>query len=486
MAVEIGAVVGDWWQDINESTQWQDGIFYTLCAAYALVSSVALIQFIRIELRVPENGLTTQKVFHFMNFIVNAVRAVAFGFHKHVFIMHPKALVLILLDLPGLLFFSTYTLLATSLPTDKFRVVYISVNAAMYLIQVCIWVYLWIDDNSVVELIGKIFIAVVSILAALGFMVYGGRLFFLLRRFPIDSTGRTKKLHEFSSYSFVELVMDLKSSFPYDHMFQRLTAPIYGYQVKIISIRLDQLQPYASLASLSDVLLSAFDADASLDVLNHPVLNLIYYMLVEILPSALVLYILRKLPPKTMVGDWWQDINDSTQWQDGIFYTLCAAYALVSTVALIQLIRIELRVPEYGWTTQKARSLPSDKLRVFYISVNAAMYFIQVCIWVYLWIDDNSVVELIGKIFIAVVSILAALSFLAYGGRLFFMLRRFPIESKGRRKKLHEVLLSAFDADASLDVLDHPLVEILPSALVLFILRKLPPKRISAQYHSIC
>lgn len=140
------------------------------------------------------------------------------------------------------------------------------------------------------------------------------------------------------------------------------------------------------------------------------------------------------------------------------------------------------------------------------------MYFIQVCIWVYLWIDDNSVVELIGKIFIAVLSILAALSFLVYGGRLFFMLKRFPIESKGRRKKLHEVgsvtaicftcflircfvvLLSAFDADASLDVLDHPvlnfiyymLVEILPSALVLYILRKLPPKRISAQYHPIC
>lgn len=25
-------------------------------------------------------------------------------------------------------------------------------------IQVCIWIYVWIDDNSVVELIGKIFI----------------------------------------------------------------------------------------------------------------------------------------------------------------------------------------------------------------------------------------------------------------------------------------------------------------------------------------
>ncbi|KAH8512115.1 hypothetical protein H0E87_009352 [Populus deltoides] len=184
-AMEIGAMVGDWWEEINESTQWQDGIFYALCGAYALVSAVALIQLIRIELRVPEYGWTTQKVFHLMNFIVNGVRAIVFGFHKQVFTMNPQALVLVLLDLPGLLFFSTYTLLvlfwaeiyhqARSLPTDKLRVVYISVNVAMYFVQVCIWVYLWVDDNSIVELIGKIFIAVVSILAALGFLVYGGR-----------------------------------------------------------------------------------------------------------------------------------------------------------------------------------------------------------------------------------------------------------------------------------------------------------------------
>ncbi|PHU04503.1 Tobamovirus multiplication protein 1 [Capsicum chinense] len=238
---------------------------------------------------------------------------------------------------------------------------------------------------------------------------------------------------------------------------------------------------------------------------------------------------------------WWDEVNESVEWQDGIFYSLCAAFALVSSVALIQLIRIQLRVPEYGWTTQKvfhfmnfvacffsqhihflfyfglryitrqARSLPTDKLRTFYISVNGAIYFIQACIWGYLWMNDNSTVEFIGKIFIAVVSFIAALGFLLYGGRLFSMLRRFPIESKGRRKKLHEVgsvtaicftcflircfvvALSAFDADASLDVLDHPvlnliyyvLVEILPSALVLYILRKLPPKRVSAQYHPI-
>lgn len=260
----------DWWDDINESTRWQDALFFSLSGAYALVAAVALIQLVRIELRVPEYGWTTQKVFHLMNFIVNGVRALVFAFHKQVFVLQPKVLTLVLLDLPGLLFFSTYTLLvlfwaeiyhqARSLPSDKLKIYYLSINGAMYFIQVCIWIYLWIDDNSVVELIGRIFIAVISIIAALGFLLYGGRLFSMLRRFPIESKGRRKKLHEVGS----------------------VTAICFTCFIIRCSV----------------VLLSAFDSDASLDVLDHPILNLLYYMLVEILPSALVLYILRKLPPK--------------------------------------------------------------------------------------------------------------------------------------------------------------------------------------------
>lgn len=41
--------------------------------------------------------------------------------------------------------------------------------------------------------------------------------------------------------------------------------------------------------------------------------------------------------------------------------------------------------------------------------------------------------------FLAFVSAAAAAAFLLYGGRLWLMLRRFPIESRGRRKKLREV-----------------------------------------------
>jgi len=35
------------------------------------------------------------------------------------------------------------------------------------------------------------------------------------------------------------------------------------------------------------------------------------------------------------MSSWWDEINGSAQWQDGIFFALCAAYALVSAVALV-------------------------------------------------------------------------------------------------------------------------------------------------------
>ncbi|XP_064940499.1 tobamovirus multiplication protein 1-like isoform X1 [Musa acuminata AAA Group] len=270
------ASVQNWWDEMNDSSKWQDVVFYFLCAAYSLVSAVALIQVVRIQLRVPEYGWTTQKVFHFMNFIVNGVRAVVFGFHKNVFLFRPRVFTLVLLDLPGILFFSTYTLLvlfwaeiyhqARSLPSDKLRIIYIIVNCGIYVIQVCIWIYLWIHDNRIVESIGSIFVAVLSFIAAVGFILYGGRLFCMLRQFPIESKGRQKKLHEVGSVTAICFTCFL------------VRCCVVG--------------------------LSAFDTDMSLDVLNHPILDLIYYTLTEILPSVLVLYILRKLPPRRVSGQY--------------------------------------------------------------------------------------------------------------------------------------------------------------------------------------
>ncbi|KAE8729599.1 Tobamovirus multiplication protein 1 [Hibiscus syriacus] len=163
-----------------------------------------------------------------------------------------------------------------------------------------------------------------------------------------------------------------------------------------------------------------------------------------------------------MLG-WWDEIDKSEEWQRFIFYLLlCFLMALM--------IRFSGTIMLYSTASAGVR------------------------------VDDTKVI-----------SLCAASELILYGGRLFYMLIRFPIESRGGQKKLFEVgfvtgiccacfvlrclmvLVSSFDEDADVDVLHHPLlnliyymlIEILPSALVLFILRKLPPKRVSDQYHPI-
>ncbi|XP_024959222.1 tobamovirus multiplication protein 1-like [Cynara cardunculus var. scolymus] len=269
-----------WWNEIDGSQQWQEGVFYALCAAYALVALIALVQLVRIQLRVPEYGWTTQKVFHLMNFVVNGLRAVEFGFYWSVFHNKPKVLDMILLDLPGLLFFSTYTLLvlfwaeiyhqARSLPADRLRPAYFIVNGLVYFLQVCIWIYMRFSKGAVAVEVAELFFSVISLCAALGFIIYGGRLFVMLRRFPIESRGRQKKLHE------------------------------VGFVTGICCT--------CFLIRCVMVAVAAFNKDADIHVLSHPILDLVYYLIVEIVPSALVLFILRKLPPRR-VSDHYHPIK---------------------------------------------------------------------------------------------------------------------------------------------------------------------------------
>lgn len=156
----------------------------------------------------------------------------------------------------------------------------------------------------------------------------------------------------------------------------------------------------------------------------------------------------------------------------------------------------------------QARSLPVSSLRPAFAVVNVVVYGVQLALWGYAsTAAAPEIPRQLSGCFLALVSAAAAAGFLVYGGRLFLMLRRFPIESRGRRKKLREVGLvtsicatcflfrsiivawSTFDQeDADLDVLGHPVLtaayysgaEIIPTALVLFILRKLPPRRTPA------
>ncbi|GJS46765.1 tobamovirus multiplication protein 1-like protein [Tanacetum coccineum] len=296
-------LVKGWWNGVDESRKWQDGVFYALCASYALVSLIALVQLVRIQMRVPEYGWTTQKVFHLMNFVVNGLRAVQFGFYW-------KVLDMILLDLPGLLFFSTYTLLvlfwaeiyhqARSLPTEKLRPAYFVINGIVYFFQICIWIYMRFSKTAVAVEVAELFFScmnthIISLGAAVGFMVYGGRLFVMLRRFPIESRGRQKKLHE---ETFDPVIVEIA------YISYVLTT---GNYLKVVGF-VTGICCTCFLIRCVMVAIAAFNKNADMHVLNHPILDFFYYMIVEILPSALVLFILRKLPPRR-VSDQYHPIR---------------------------------------------------------------------------------------------------------------------------------------------------------------------------------
>ncbi|TYH82995.1 hypothetical protein ES332_D02G101200v1 [Gossypium tomentosum] len=136
-------------------------------------------------MRVPEYGWTTQKVFHFLNFLVNGVRALVFVFRRSVQNLHPEIVQHILLDMPSLALFTTYALLilfwaeiyyqARAVSTDRLRPSFFTTNAVVYTIQIAMWLILWWKYIPLLVILSKMFFAGLSLFAALGFLLYGGR-----------------------------------------------------------------------------------------------------------------------------------------------------------------------------------------------------------------------------------------------------------------------------------------------------------------------
>lgn len=274
---------------------------------------------------------------------------------------HPSRLALV----AGLLFFSTYTLLvlfwaeiyyqARSLPTGSLRPSFVVMNLGVYaiqvgpqplpasqgrlhskrsvehrartsltlmaagcgppvpLLQIGLWVFSSVSftegqsPQEGKELSGC-FLAFVSAAAAFAFLLYGGRLWVMLRRFPIESRGRRKKLREVGLVTTICATCFLfrcgeGGGGKTCDCHERAACVPGGTAPTPRCPKLDGFLcrcPPAPPPSRSIIVAwSAFDyEDADLDVMGHPMLNLIYYSGAEVIPSALVLHILRKLPPK--------------------------------------------------------------------------------------------------------------------------------------------------------------------------------------------
>lgn len=286
--MDIGSVkdiwhdVEHWVEDVDGSDPWNRRIFWILAGLYGGIALMALIQLIRIQLRVPEYGWTTQKIFHLLNFGVGLSRAIIFGLWTQVSSLKPPSLVNVFLDVPGLLFFSTYTLLvlfwaeiyhqARSLSTGGLRPTFVTVNVVAYASMIGVWIYEFVEANDDAQVLGykvtSLLLASFSSLAALGFAVYGGRLYFMLKRFPIESKGRKKKLNEVGAVTII-------------------CALAFSVRGGLVAA-------------------NAFVKGLRIDMFGHPLFDALYYVSVEILPAYLVLFVLRKLPPKRPAAGYQQ------------------------------------------------------------------------------------------------------------------------------------------------------------------------------------
>jgi len=251
-------------------------VVYALGGMYFLLAIVPVVQLIRIYLRNPDLGWTTQKLFLCLTLLSSIVRC---GFFAIVPIVHGEFFMVnfenypvftILDTLPSILFFSTYTLLILfwgeiiyharnqSLSFSlKLRPVFMTINMLVYLILVACWLLLFFLYNHtfVIDIAVNIFLSFIYICAGIGFIVYGGRLYIMLRQFPIESRGRSSKLKEVGWVSIICTTC----------FFVRAGLLIFSTVDRAIDV--------------NDIFIGC------------------YYLVVEILPSALVLFILRKLPP---------------------------------------------------------------------------------------------------------------------------------------------------------------------------------------------
>jgi len=159
---------------------------------------------------------------------------------------------------------------------------------------------------------------------------------------------------------------------------------------------------------------------------------------------------------------------------------------------------------EIIYHARNKRLIYSSKVKPAFHLLIFLIYALQIAIWVLLSTIARSYfhyVDVIDHCYYSFISLIAFAGFVYFGGKLYIMLQRNPIESAGRKNKMREVLLvtaiCAFcfiaraiaflviTLDTPLEtnmysvIIFYTIAEVVPAILVLFILRKLPPRQVS-------
>jgi len=250
--------------------------FFILAGVYSLLIVLPFIQLVRItRTGIPTCKPTTQKTFLAMLCCTAAFRTSFFlvvpltNRHDTFNITEfSDALLTILDDLGCLVFFTTFTLLILfwaeitllarnrrSVYSKRVRPLYFILIAFVYIVQIAIWITIVSTSKPVVDQVDNIFYCLISLVAAVGFFYFGGHLYLMLKNNPIESAGRKSKLREVLYITAICTICFVGRS----------------------------------------ILYVVLTFEPSLSV--NPVTVAVYYVVSEILPAFIVLFVLRKLPP---------------------------------------------------------------------------------------------------------------------------------------------------------------------------------------------
>ena len=273
-------------------------VCFILAVCYLVVATCAVAQFIRTHRRLSK-ALTKQKLFFTFTALTALARlglmiAIPFANEPLLLSYYKRTTLTILNNLPGLLFFSTYNLLIAYWAEILDRVqnpavrrsavihpLFIVANVLIYVVQIGLWTIWatksqpWSYDNpwTLWTLRSQLALfALIYFVASMGFLFFGSRLVALLRRVESANGGQRGVYNKVVKRRLREVGV-LTAICTTSFMLR--TGMIIMFFVKLEKQKHDQ----HTLGREGNLLFVVF-----------------YYIISEVIPSCLLLYILRELP----------------------------------------------------------------------------------------------------------------------------------------------------------------------------------------------